>query len=171
MTSAALRTAAALLVPLVMTACAAPSYGGASGKQIASGNVSASLPARVAGLDVRKEKLPKKIADVQHSYVDGVAFYSLRKDTNVQGTLQIAHFSKVAPLESASFRKQLEAEVLVGGLANTVLVGGIAVQQTTGLKSVVSEWIQGDQLFVLTVLQSYPMGRGLLAGVVKAVHA
>lgn len=166
------QTAALAVCGLVLAGTAACSGGGSLGGNAGSDIrpvAAVGLPTTVGGLTVRQEQVAKAIKGVQHSYLDGLTFYTLRQHTNVEATLEVAHFSSAAPMGNAKFLDRVRQGV-AGGISTTAFIDGVEVSQTSGLKSTISDWFQGDNMFILTVLQSYQQGRGLLENVVGQVH-
>jgi hypothetical protein len=153
----------------MVTACSggAP-LGGTNGAAIRTATAT-TLPATVAGLQVQRETVRSSLKSVRNSYLDAMSFYTLREHTNVEATIEIAHFARQARTQDPKFVDQVVRGV-VGNVSTPVLVHGTQVQQTAGLKSTISVWFRGNELFVLTVLQTYPRARGLLEAVVAQVN-
>ncbi|MHB8341955.1 MAG: hypothetical protein ACYDB7_12410 [Mycobacteriales bacterium] len=161
---------AALFLPLLLaSACSAQALGGTPGGQIATLPPS-TLPASIGGLTVAPENVTKALSGVAHSYVNGLGFFSLRKGTQVEATLELARLGPAAPLTSSAFRTEISNQVSVATPV-TLDVAGSSVAQSTGPKSTVTVWYAGRDLVVLTVLNSYPQGRGLLEAALGAVPA
>jgi hypothetical protein len=161
--------AVAVASALLLTGCGKEELGGTPGKQIKVLPAS-TVPATIAGLSVKPEKVNKALEKAKHSYVNAVGFYSLRKGKTVQGTLQVSQFGPEARLEEQDFRTEIVQQASPGA-AEPVNVGGKTVQQSGGTKSTVSVWFSEDRMVILTVLKSYTGGRSLLEQTLVALPA
>lgn len=164
-----MKPAALLLPALLAAACSAQALGGTPGGAIATLPPS-SLPASIGGLTVKAENVSKALTGVAHSYVDGLAFFSLRKGTQVEATIELARLGPAANLASQAFRTEIVNQVSVATPVS-LDVAGATVEQSTGPKSTVTVWYSGRDLVVLTVLNSYLYGRGLLEAALAAEPA
>lgn len=165
-TTIAVALAAVLLGPV---ACTKQELGGTSGKDIKALPAS-TVPHQLGGLTVKPEPVTKAVQKAQHSYIDAIGFYTLRKGRVVQGTLQVAHFGPEARLDSAHFRSKI-IEGASPGVPAPVNVDGTSISQSLGTKSTVSVWFSKGRMVVLTVLLSYPGARGLLEQTLAALPA
>lgn len=151
-----------------LAGCATAALGGTAGPAI-SPIPSAAVPATLAGLSVRAQPVAKVVKPLRHTDVAELGFYSLRKHKLIEGTLEITEFVASANWRSPAFRSKILAAVSPG-LPVTLDVAGQQVQQSNGLKSVVTVWFHGRYLLILTVLDTYPLGRGLLEAALRQVR-
>ncbi len=160
---------AAVATALLLSGCGKEALGGTSGKNIKVLPAS-TLPATINGLAVKQERVTKALSAAKHSYVNGVGFFSLREDKVVQGTIQVSMFGPEARLSDDKFREQVITQSSPS-IPTPVNVGGATVLQSDGTKATVSIWFSEERMVVLTVLNGYTGGRGLLEQALVALPA
>lgn len=160
--------AALAALAVALTGCATAALGGTAGAAI--GPIPpGTVPASLAGLSVRAQPVSKIVKPLRHTDVTELGFYSLRQHKLIQGTLELAEFNAAAAWRSPAFRAKILAAVSPG-IPVTLDVAGQQVQQSAGLKSVVTVWFHDRYLLILTVLDTYPYGRGLLEAALREVR-
>ncbi|HUR78263.1 MAG TPA: hypothetical protein VMZ22_09975 [Acidimicrobiales bacterium] len=103
---------------------------------------------------------------VKRPYVDGVGLFSLRRDTQLEATLQISRFNKDAKTGSARFRDSVVRQI-GSTTPHEFRLGDDRVWLTTGRRQSVSVWFKDRYLFVLSVRDEYAQPRALLRSVLQ----
>lgn len=163
-------TAVAVSLALVgASGCGSTPLGGTPGKDIQV-LPDSTVPHQLNGLTVKPERVTKALKKARHAYVDAVGFYSLRHERVVQGTIEVARFGPGARLSDKSFRQRIVTDVSPGTPID-VNVGSSIVFQSAGTKSTVDIWFSKGRMVILTVLDTYTGGRGLLEQTLAALPA
>jgi hypothetical protein len=120
-----------------------------------------SLPPSLNGLRVSEENVRPAISHQRDTYLDSLGFFALRRDTQVEATLEVGHLSSQAKPSSPGFQMALVNEI--GGSApQSAVLAGDTVYFTTGTKQRVMVWFRGRWMMILSVRDDYATPRDLL---------
>lgn len=139
---------------------------GCGGGSAATTKVRALQPAGLGDqvLDLKVEPETGKVSalrGVKQPYVDGVGLFSLRRDTQLEATLQVSRFTKGAKTGSKVFRESVIQQI-GSTKPREFRMGNDEVFLTTGRRQSVSIWFKDKYLFVLSVRDEYSQPRALL---------
>jgi hypothetical protein len=138
---------------------------GTGGRQIETMDPSV-LPPDILDLTVTPEDISSSLARVERTYVSQAGFFSMRRDDQVQATVQVLRFNKEARLDQAGFR-----DTLVGNIGGaTPQIGRLGDKQVyfiRGIQQNLSVFFEGQSLVVLSVRDEYEQPRNLLRAVLE----
>lgn len=138
---------------------------GTSGKKIQ--DVSPSLvPGEILDLTVRPEDIRSTLVRVERSYIAEAGLFSMRREDQVQATLQVLRFNSAADLEDESFRGALVGQI--GGATPQIgRVGGERIYSVRGVQQNLAVFFKGPYLLVLSIRDEYEQPRNLLRQVLE----
>ena len=119
------------------------------------------LPEQVLGLSVDQEELPSGIGDVRASYLEAVSLYSMRREDQLQATLQVGRFRDTVDFDDGAFRRGLLTQI-GSSRPQSVRLGDSTVYMTTGLEQRLAIWFSGRHMLILGTRQEFDRPRTLL---------
>jgi len=125
------------------------------------------LPPTVAGLTVVDEPLNPALYPTRPSFVDAVAFFSLRLDRLAEATLQLDQLRNLPVVRKSSFEEEVADDV---GVTTPVALhlDGVPVWVSSGLDQQLWVWFKPGYLAVLAVRTGYPFPRSVLRAALAA---
>lgn len=158
--------AAAALCALLLGACGADAVPtGTAGAKIKDIPPSV-VPEALLDLSVAPEDIRSTLARVEKSYVAEAGLFSMRRDDQVQATLQVLRFNSAANLDDPSFRAALVSQI--GGATPEIgRVGSERVYFVRGVQQNLSVFYRDRYLLVLSVREDYEQPRNLLRAVLE----
>ncbi len=160
--------AAALVVVFALSSAAcggATTPAGTSGKKIK--DISPALvPTTLLDLTVAPEDIRSTLVRVERSYVAEAGLFSMRRDDQVQATLQVLRFNPSADFDDPSFRGALVSQI--GGATPQIgRLGSERVYFVRGIQQNLSVFFRDKYLVVLSVRDEYEQPRNLLRTVLE----
>ncbi len=152
--------AAAVVAASILGACSSGdgSVGRADDRSI--GELDASIPLTVNGLEVVEEDISETLDAAQRPYLDAAGLYSFRDDDLLQATLQIGRFADDVDETDEEFVDRLVNRVSAGAkqvrMGEQLMFVGGADRQTLTM------WFDDGHMFLLSTRDGFDGGRALL---------
>lgn len=126
------------------------------------------LPPTVLDLTVTQEATETPLEAGQETYIEGLGFFSFRREDLLQATLQISSFSDDARPSEESFQRLIASQVSTGGTPSVVRLGEQHVYLTSTGRQTVAVWFDEDEnMYVLSIREEYEQPRSLLRNLVR----